>query len=212
MAYKAVLFDFDYTLGDSTKGIIECMDFAFEKMGCMKKSENAIRKTIGHRLQDAYVQLEQDEDMGNSELFKKYYLEKADEVMTDSTTLYQGASDIIKALKEKEIKLGVVTTKQRYRILDILKKFNIKQYFDVVIGGDSVHKEKPDPEGLVLAMDLLKMEREDILYVGDSLVDARTAKSAGVDFLAVLTGTTMKEEFRKYPYTQIIKDVSHMVV
>ncbi|MDO5293559.1 MAG: HAD-IIIA family hydrolase [bacterium] len=212
MAYRAVLFDFDYTLGDSTNGIVACMDFAFEKMGCKKKSEDAIKKTIGHRLQDAYVQLEQDENKEKQELFKKYYLEKADQVMTDSAILYEGVIDMLKELKTKGMKLGVITTKQRYRVLDILKKFNIKQYFDVTIGGDSVHKEKPDPEGIRLAMSMLKMEKEDILYVGDSLVDASTAKRAGVDFIAVLTGTTTKDEFIKYPYKQIIKDVSRMVV
>ena len=45
---KAILFDFDYTLGDSTKGIISSVNFALNKLGYQKKDEEIIRKTIGH--------------------------------------------------------------------------------------------------------------------------------------------------------------------
>ena len=78
---------------------------------------------------------------------------------------------------------------------------------DVIIGGDDVKNEKPDPEGLLTAIQKLKNQA---LYVGDSIVDAKTAQSAGVDFVAVLTGTTEREEFMNYEYVSIEESVREL--
>ena len=70
---------------------------------------------------------------------------------------------------------------------------------DFIVGAENVKIEKPNPEGLLWVMDHLKLKKEEILYVGDSLVDAQTAQNAGVDFAGVLTGTTTREDFQGYP-------------
>ena len=70
--------------------------------------------------------------------------------------------------------------------------------------------EKPDPEGLLWTVKHLHVEKEEVLYVGDSLVDAKTAENADIAFAAVLTGTTTKEEFHKHDLVYIgqgIKEV-----
>lgn len=48
MKYRAVLFDFDYTLGDSTKGIVLSANAALQRMGLEAQSEEAIRRTVSH--------------------------------------------------------------------------------------------------------------------------------------------------------------------
>ena len=54
---------------------------------------------------------------------------------------------------------------------------------------------------------LSSLEKSEVLYVGDSFIDAKTAENAGVDFVAVLTGTTTKEEFDKYGHVFIGENV-----
>ena len=71
------------------------------------------------------------------------------------------------------------------------------------IGVGDVMKVKPDPEGLLLAVEKLGVKIEDALYVGDSYVDAMAAEAAGMKFGGVLTGNTMREEFLKYPMETI---------
>ena len=71
-----------------------------------------------------------------------------------------------------------------------------------------VKVEKPIPEGLLWAIDALKAAKEDVLYVGDSIVDAKTAQNADVDFAAVLTGTTEREAFLEYPHVEIADNVT----
>lgn len=104
-----------------------------------------------------------------------------------------------------------MTTKYRYRIEQIFGKYNALDLLDIIIGGEDVKEEKPNPEGLLVAINKWQLEKEDILYVGDSLVDAKTAENAGVSFAAVLTGTTTKEDFEQYESVYIGKGIEDIV-
>ena len=55
MDYQAVLFDFDYTLGDTTEPIVRGFRYAFERMGLPAPEREAVRGTIGHMLEDAFT-------------------------------------------------------------------------------------------------------------------------------------------------------------
>lgn len=210
MRVKAVLFDFDYTLGDSTEGIVTCIQYALHRLGKEPAFRQDIIKTIGYRLQDAYRMLVKEGSTQESEQFKSYFMEKADEVMARDTRLYDGVLCLLMEMRKQGIKLGIVTTKYKFRIQEILKKYQAETYVDVIIGGDSVTKEKPEPEGVNLACELLQVKKEEVLYVGDSLVDAKTAMAAKVPFVAVTTGTTEREDFQTYPYYTILSHVTEI--
>ena len=96
------------------------------------------------------------------------------------------------------MRTGIVSTKFRYRIDSLLARDDLSHLFDIIIGGEDVEREKPDPTGLSVAVDRLGAPADSTLYVGDSVTDAETAKRAGVPFAAVLTGTTEAEAFSEY--------------
>lgn len=208
MKTKVICFDFDYTLGDSTKAIVASINEALERLGHQKRSKEAIAKTIGYRLQEAYVMLEPEAKEENADLFADYFMEKADEVMVKDTKLYDGVLEMLFRLKEQGYHLAIVTTKHKFRIEGILEKFGAQHLIDAIIGGDCVKKEKPAPDGLHLIETRFRVKKEEILYVGDSLVDAKTAQAAEVPFLAVTTGTTTGEQFEKYPHIAIRPSVT----
>ena len=83
--YEAVIFDFDYTLGDSTKGIELSINYGLEKLGCQTRDTEEIRKTIGLSLSNTYKALTNRQDETEAGLFAKYFKEKADEVMVENT-------------------------------------------------------------------------------------------------------------------------------
>lgn len=192
---KAIIFDFDYTLGDSTNGIALSINYALEKLGYKREELETIKKTIGLSLKDTYRELTQMDNLEEAELFSQLFKEKADQVMVENTQLYKGVKKVLGNLHEKGYKIAIVTTKFHYRIEQILTKFDATKWIDLIVGGEDVKEAKPNPEGLLYAITQLQVERDEILYVGDSLVDAKTAQNAGVDFAAVLTGTTTREEF-----------------
>lgn len=210
MTYKAVIFDFDYTLGDSTEGIITSANYALEKMGYEKAEREAIRRTIGLSLPETYVALTGDRQPERGEEFRLLFVEKADEIMTASSELYPEAEEILKYLKQEKIKVAVVTTKFDYRIEGILKKCHATEYVQMIVGGNNVANPKPDPEGTLKVLEEWKLDKKELLYVGDSLVDAKTAMSAGVDFAGVTTGTTTEEDFKKYDNVGVFDSLSKL--
>lgn len=212
---KAIIFDFDYTLGNSTNGIVLSINYALEKLGLRAKDRDEIRKTIGLSLKETFSALTGGCSEEEANLFSKYFREKADLVMTDSTELYSDVKEVLQSLKRNGYEIGIVTTKFRYRIEQILKKFNMWDLVDVIVGAEDVKIEKPDPEGLLRVLDKLQFQRDSLLYVGDSIVDAKTAENAQVRFAGVLTGTTTADEFGLYRHVFIgenLKDIYRFII
>jgi len=204
---KAIIFDFDYTLGDTTNGIVLSAQYALEQMGEEERTYEEIKKTIGLSLSETYKTLTGNMDEARADRFFDLFKEKADAVMVDSAKLYPGVKEMLVSLREQGYRIGIVTTKFAYRVRNIMKKFDAEDLLDVVIGVGDVTKVKPDPEGLLLAVKQLGVKKEDALYVGDSYVDAKAAEAAGIKFAGVLTGTTTREEFEKYPRESISETV-----
>lgn len=195
---KAIIFDFDYTLGDSTKGIALSINYALEELGYAASNIVDIKKTIGLSLKETYFELTSNSNLDEAEQFIKLFHSKAESVMVANTELYAGSKDALQKLKAKGYKIAIVTTKLHYRIEQILSKFDVNELIDIIVGAEDVKIEKPDPEGLLWAIEHLEAMNEEVLYVGDSLVDAKTAENAKVKFAAVLTGTTTRDDFRSY--------------
>ncbi len=206
--YRAVVFDFDYTLGDSTNGIVLSINYALSKLGYGERETEAIRKTVGLSLKDTFTVLSGKEDENEAQAFSKCFKEKADVVMVDNTRIYPGILESLQSLKVRGYKIGIVTTKYHYRIEQILEKYNAAKLIDLIVGAEDVRIEKPNPEGLLWAVDKLSLDKKQVLYVGDSIVDAKTARNAVVDFAGVLTGTTKKEDFLEYNNIFIVNDVN----
>ncbi len=205
-----VIFDFDYTLADSSRGVVECANYALVGLGYERASREAICGTIGISLTDAFSTLTGDRDALVRKKFADLFTERADEVMTASTSLLEGVASAVRRLKVRGMRLGIVSTKFRYRIEEILGRDGLRGDFDVIVGGEDVRSHKPDPEGLVMAQALLRSTPSQVLYVGDTVVDAETAQRAGTAFLAVLSGVTRREAFKYYPTVGVIEALSDL--
>lgn len=212
MNYKTMIFDFDYTLGDSTAGIVLSANYALEKLGVAPKDKEQIKKTVGLTLKNTYAELASDTDEEKAALFQKYFREKANDVMTANTELLPFTLDVLKKLKKEDYKVGIVTTKLHCRIQEILEKFQATKYVDMIIGAEDVAVEKPNPEGLLYMIDAMGVAKREVLYIGDSLIDALTAQNAKVDFAGVTTGTTSKEEFLEYPHMKIMETLEGLFI
>lgn len=196
--YQAVVFDFDYTLGDSTTGIVMSANYALEKLGFAAQPTEAIRRTVGHTLPESFYALTGVQDTTMGRAYADFFHEKAQDVMTDNTCLYPHTLKLLGGLRARGVKTAIVTTKAHSTIQHIVERYGALPLLDKVVGGDDVSREKPDPEGLLGVVKGFGLAKAEVLYVGDSLVDAKTAKAAGVPFAAVLTGTTPAEAFRPY--------------
>lgn len=99
---------------------------------------------------------------------------------------------MIPALKQRGLAIGVLSTKFRRRIAAVLEREKMGGHFDVIVGGHDVANHKPHPEGALKAVQAFGAAAGEIIYVGDSVVDAETARRAQLPFVAVLTGVTSR--------------------
>ena len=211
MQYTTYLFDFDYTLADSSKGIVTCFRNVLTKFGYEGISDEDIKRTIGKTLEDSFSILTGVTDADILAEYKTAYGKEANQYMTINTKFFPETVAVLKELKKQGVKLGIISTKYRFRILDFLQSSLPDGFFDVIIGGEDVEQHKPSPEGLLKAIEVLKVQKSDTLYIGDSTVDAETAKAAGVSFVGVLNGMTTKEELSVYPHINIINDLNGLL-
>lgn len=208
MKYRGVIFDFDYTLGDATEAIYAGFVYGLTEMGHPKPTVEEVRKTIGMAVPEAYRLLTGDEDTAAGQRFYELFGPVARKLQAEGAVeLFAGARELLTALKEQGAGTAIVSTKRVVSLKEILSNKELDTLVDCVVGGGTVATQKPQPEGTQMALDVLGITPREALYCGDTVIDAQTAQNAGVDFCAVLNGTTPAEAFRDYPHVHIAKNL-----
>lgn len=206
-----ILFDFDYTIADSSSAVIACVNHALRQTGASDADAVEIRRMIGHSLEDVFGKLHSRPDAETVAACKKWFMQYADTgIMVAQTVLLDGVDTVLTALYEDFYTLGIVSTKRRVTIEETLTRLELDDLFDVIIGYEDVTRLKPDPEGLLKAIAAMEGAREDSLYVGDSLIDWHTARAAGVPFAAVCTGMTTRDDFLREGATVILNHLAEL--
>ncbi len=131
--------------------------------------------------------------------------------MVKGTYFLPGAMNVLKTLHVLGYRLGIVSTKYRFRIETVLERDGVLDTVEVIIGGEDVTHHKPHPESLLKASDRLGLPVDRCVYLGDSEVDASAAKSAGMPFVPVQTGATPLETFGAYPRVALLESVADLV-
>ena len=211
MNYTTYLFDFDYTLADSSRGIVTCFHNVLTRHGYTEVTDDDIKRTIGKTLEDSFSILTGVTDAGQLAGFKAEYRKEADTHMTVNTVLFLETKSVLTALKDSGARIGIISTKYRFRIKELLNQHFPEDFMDIIVGGEDVKAAKPSPEGLLLAIKRLHVSKAETLYIGDSTVDAETAQAAGVDFAGVTHGVTTAKELEKYPHRKIMNTLEELL-
>ncbi|MCD8173230.1 MAG: HAD-IA family hydrolase [Alistipes sp.] len=209
--YGIYLFDFDYTLADSSAGIVMCFQTVLKENGYGNITDQAIKRTIGKTLEDSFSVLTGVTDTGMLQRLKDEYVGQAALHMTANTRLFPETGSVLSELKNRGARLGIISTKYRYTIAELLDRDFPPGFFDIVVGCEDVREPKPSPEGFNYAMAYLNGGRENTLYIGDSIIDAQAAEAAGVDFCGVLHGMTTRDELSVYPHKVIARDLTALI-
>lgn len=165
---EAIIFDFDGTLVD--------LDRFIESYTRNFLAENNL--PTPPILKEFYKEINAGTVDVDPSLIEKF---KADwkESMVRDIPLIEGVEETVKSLKERRIKLGIVSTGYTERLNRILEAKGLRDYFDVLVGKEDVENQKPDPEGILKAIQGLNIDPRKALYVGDNKVDVIAGKAAG---------------------------------
>ena len=138
-----------------------------------------------------------DEDLVHFEeafaLYKKFF---ADDCMYQVKP-YSGIPELLAALKEKGLKIAVLSNKPHDQTTDVIETLFGKGYFDIIQGQKDELPIKPDPAGVFAILKQLNLTAEDILYLGDTATDMKTGKSAGAFTVGALWGFRNRKELEE---------------
>jgi len=191
----AVLFDLDGTLLDTVADIALALNRTLLEYTCKPLAEDEVRRMIGRgspilieraaasqgRVIDAATQT------AMVERFFHHYGE-LEELNEDRAQPYPGAAESLHALHDAGLRTAVVTNKQ-HRFADaLLKRLGLAAWVDVVIGGDTCARRKPDPQPLLFACESLEVPPSGSLMIGDSVNDVQAARAAGIPVVCVSYG------------------------
>ncbi|GGS50269.1 HAD-IA family hydrolase [Streptomyces griseoviridis] len=110
--------------------------------------------------------------------------------LADRVTLFPGVHDLLRLLRHHGVKCAVATGKAGWRARSLLDRLGVLPLFDHVIGSDEVARPKPAPDIVLRALDLLRVDAEEAIMVGDAVTDLAAARDAGVAAAAALWGET----------------------
>lgn len=189
---KAVLFDLDGTLVDSLPELYHGVHTVLSDMGLKAPSQEAVGAMIGRgilvlvqRLCAALgiaVESEQGRDLFDRLL--KAWSESGGRHMV----FYPGVIEGVEQLKDKGIRVALVTNKQRSLTVEFLQSRGLESLFDTVVAGDDCPNNKPAPDMLIRAMTEMNVCASETVMVGDSRNDALAGRAAGVSVALVETG------------------------
>lgn len=202
-----VLFDLDGTIVNTNELIISSFQHVLSKHEKQPLTREQIiphmGTTLGHQLQT----LTGVEDIAQMELdYRAYNAIHHDTLVKE----FPHVNEVIAALHERGIKLGVVTTKIRPSTLKALETFGLLQYMDTIVTINDVEHPKPHPEPVLTALDRLKSDPQRTLMVGDSAADIQSANAAGVSSAAVAWSLKGVDVLQKYDPDYILNDMTDL--
>lgn len=194
-----LIFDLDGTLIDSEEDLANSVNATRVYMGHEPIDHDTVASWVGNGapvlMRRAMGPDTSEEDVGRA---LAYFLEYYREHMLDHTELYPGVRRGLDLLREAGVKLAVLTNKPVRFSQGILEGLELGKHFFRVYGGNSFEQKKPHPIGVEKLMEESGVDREHTMMVGDSYVDVRTARNAGVTAAGVTWGL-QPESLKKDP-------------
>ncbi len=191
---NTLIFDLDGTILNTLYDIHYCVNKALSHFGY---EEVSMEKTISSVGYGAKILIELVSGFKNSKEFDElfnYYVKLQAESDNSKTVLYDGLDELLLKLKKEGYTLAIISNKPD-SITQIVCEQKLKKYgFDYITGNKpELFNPKPDKSCVLYYLDKYGINKENVIYIGDSEVDVKTFKSAGVDGIGVLWGFRKKQ-------------------
>ncbi len=185
---RAVIFDLDGTLLDTLMDLANAVNAALAKNGMSQRTVEEVRRFVGNGVRNLMIRAVPDgEDNPAFEKtlgdFRAYYAEHC----KDETRPYEGIPELLKTLRQKGIKMAIVSNKLDSAVKVLAKEY-FGEYITSAIGEMEGVARKPAPDMVFKALEELGICKEEAVYIGDSDVDIMTAMNAKMPCISVTWG------------------------
>ncbi len=178
-----VIFDFDGTLMDTNKIILESWQHTYRTLTGHEGNEDEILKTYGEPLElslrNAFPDVPSEKSV---DIYRKWHRER----FMDMIELFPGVIELLEELKARGYKLAIATSRVRETLMQGMNKYQLTDYFDTIVSVEEVSAHKPAPDCVNRVLEKLNSKAENSIMIGDSRLDILCAHNGGVK--AVLVG------------------------
>ncbi len=193
--FNYVIFDFDGTIADTSRGVYDSIIYALESYGFPTPDDDILASFLGPPLHASFMRVTGCDDKTAENLTAKYR-----ELYTDNAMyrvrLFDGVREMLDDLKNLGIKMAIASSKPQHFFDKLLSHLEIKEYFEAVCGAALEDKENTKEAIIARAISLLGAEKETTLMVGDRCFDIDGAKKNGIKSLGVVFGYDYTEELK----------------
>jgi len=183
---NGVIFDMDGTLVSTLPLIVHCVNEIVEKYLGRKLTLEEVISTFGPAAREIIrrftIQLGEIQSKAAIEDYYSCYRRE----LLRRALLFPGIEELLGKLQKSGKRLAVFTGVERVLMEVTLDSFGLRKYFQVLVAGDDVRKSKPDPEGVRLALNKMRLRPKESAIIGDSPADILAGKGAGVVTIAAL--------------------------
>ena len=218
--FDLILFDLDGTLVETAPEIMDAVNDTLGQFGLPPVSQQQVNDWIGHGTLTLLVQAVADrsgqsvEAVRSGELLRQmlpvydgFYQQRCG----TRSHLYPKVRETLQALRAQGVKLAVVTNKEGRYTQVVMDVHRLGHLFDAVVSGDTFPTKKPDPAGVAQCLAQFGAAKARTLFVGDSSIDAATARNAGVPVWLLPYGYNMGFPVEACAPDRVIADFSALL-
>lgn len=194
-----VIFDLDGTLLNTLEDLCSSTNYALESNGYPARTIEEVRRFVGNGIRKLMERALPEGIAADRTVFDRIFADFKSHYQihcNDRTAPYDGILPLLRELKQRRYKTGVVSNKNRPAV-EKLNEIYFEGLIDVSAGVSEGVPAKPDPYMVREVLERLESRRENTVYVGDSQVDIQTAANTGLELVTVLWGFRDREELKK---------------
>ena len=210
-----VLVDVDGTMVDSVPDLTYCVDHMMERLGMPAHGSDRVREWVGNGVERLVrraligrLEGEPDQDLFARAL--PVFLELYGENTATRSRLYPGVTEGLDYLRSQRFPMGCVTNKAARFTEPLLRSLGVRDYFTLVVSGDSLDRQKPHPLPLLHAARFFGVAPEQALMVGDSVSDVKAARAAGFQIVCMSYGYNHGRDIREARPDAVIDSMSEL--
>lgn len=204
--YRAVIFDLDGTVVDSVELIIVSFQHAIRQVLGREVSREEAVAWVGRPLREQMEMFSPERADELVRVYREFNHREHDRMLK----LYEGITQLLEALKEAGVKIGLVTSKSRYTTEMAFTLTGINKYFDASVCADESTGNKPAPDPILSCLQQLGVPPEEAVYVGDSPADIQAARAAGVRSIGVTWGVFAAERLQAENPDNLVHTISEL--
>lgn len=202
MKYKHIIFDIDGTMLDSAYADLTALQRVLFELQNTNYPISDLHFALGIPGEVALKQLGVDNTSEANLLWNRYMTE-----LSCTMNIFDGIKELLVELKNRDVKLGIITSKNRKEFHNDFTPLGIDAYFDTIITVEDSIAPKPSAEPMLAYLNKTGVKPQEALYIGDTLYDRECAVNAGVDFGVAMWGCHSIKQIHATYYFETPKDV-----